>query len=161
MTTFVQQDALFYLAHEVVEVSPKAWSDLYEQVFPRTIGGQQQCGRCGAWTYYGTRAINHDLGYCGCPIETDPVWREHPPGRGFRTIVDVDGRWRSQLFGEGEMENRYDAALLPLCETCFHPHGLHPWGRPCSLCHDCDGYTLRRPILLTREELNERETAVA
>lgn len=96
------------------------------------------CLRCGYIGDAGVMDINHDLGYCGCPNEHDPAWKNYEKAPGFRSVWN-NGTIRS-LLTEEEMSNRWDVGKLPLCADCGHAFGLHSYGRSCSLYCGCGGY---------------------
>lgn len=104
---------------------------------------QEICLRCGESSYSGTITINHDLGWCGCPNESDPTWKHFEKSSGWRGVVDADGNRRGQLTPE-EMADRWDCDKLPHCE-CGHSFGLHKYGRSCYLYCGCDGYEANAP----------------
>lgn len=102
------------------------------------------CLRCGAPAYYGTIDTNHDLGYCGCPNETDPTWSQYEKKSGWRGVETPEGERRGQL-NEDEMQDRWDDDKLPHCE-CGHSFGLHPHGTGCYLYCGCQGYEANAPM---------------
>ena len=88
--------------------------------------GQGWCGRCGQNTFAYGLTINHDLGYCGCPVEVDPTWSRYPrraDGRGFRGHGAV-GHANHGLLTVDELCDRWDRQYFPDC-TCGHPWGVH------------------------------------
>ena len=71
---------------------------------------QYRCGRCGALAFAGTFAFNHDNGWGGCPIATEPT-----RGTG-QTIREV-----------GLSAHRHDNQHHPHCARpgCGHARGIH------------------------------------
>ena len=80
------------------------------------------CGRCGEIDRF---TAQHDSGYVGCPIDSDPTWRRYPrraDGLGFRGH-GVTGYGYGILAVE-DLCDRWDARWWPDCE-CGHPWGVH------------------------------------
>lgn len=85
------------------------------------------CGRCGETVYPYDLTINHDLGYCGCPVESDPTWKRYPrreDGRGFRGHGAVGYPGEGGTLTVEDLCDRWDRQFFPDC-TCGHPWGLH------------------------------------
>ena len=91
--------------------------------------GMDWCGRCGETVFAYSMVINHDLGYCGCPVEFDPVLKL-APGPGFR--------WGTP-FDRDQINNRWDRQFFPDCE-CGDSCGIHKSDGLCIACYRCDEY---------------------
>lgn len=81
------------------------------------------CGRCGEIARFTT---DHDAGYTGCPIDSDPTWRRYPrrtDGRGHRGhgVTGYEGRG---ILTVADLCDRWDARWWPDCQ-CGHPWGVH------------------------------------
>jgi hypothetical protein len=87
------------------------------------------CGRCGEIIFNYSLVINHDLGYCGCPVEFDPVLKLNP-GPGFRHGVP---------FSIDELNNRWDRQFFPDCE-CGDACGIHDVNGFCIAYCGCHEY---------------------
>lgn len=102
--------------------------------------GMEWCGRCGHVGHVGEMLSNHDLGYCGCPIEYDPTWSKltdrRPDGRGWRGGAFVG---RSGQLTEAELFGRWDRQFIPDC-TCGCPWGVHDYGQTCIAYCGCRIY---------------------
>lgn len=93
--------------------------------------GHTWCGRCGEIIFNYSLVINHDLGYCGCPVEFDPVLKL-TPGPGFR---------RGTPFTREQMNTRWDRQFFPDCE-CGDSCGIH---QPDGMCYAYCGCHEYRP----------------
>jgi hypothetical protein len=146
----VTQLGLWHTGEELRDEQAITWNRMYgefqaAQNLPDEIDEwgntfkQYVCLRCGQGVYYGTISLDHDFGWCGCPVDLDPAWSKYEPGPGFRSVID-GGEIRSHLT-EDEMRDRWDADKLPRCQ-CGCSFGLHTYGRWCGVCHpaDCGGY---------------------
>ena len=82
--------------------------------------GRTWCGRCGEDVSAYDLTINHDLGYCGCPVDVDPVFKEATPAPGWRNTAEI-----STPFDYDALAHRWDRQFYPDCAACGHPWGLH------------------------------------
>ncbi|MDN5758693.1 MAG: hypothetical protein L0H59_09190 [Tomitella sp.] len=101
--------------------------------------GETWCGRCGATIGHYDLVINHDLGFLGCPAESDPTWSRYKTvgfrcavgyGQGILTVADLCDRWDRQHFAD--------------C-ACGHPWGVHGDGATCQAYCACQAYTVNDP----------------
>ncbi|MFF3056395.1 hypothetical protein [Streptomyces sp. NPDC057909] len=86
---------------------------------------QYRCGRCGALTYVGTFAFNHDCGWAGCYADTEPT-------RGMdQTIREI-----------GLSAHRHDNQHHPHCARpgCGHARGVHQGAPSPSVPEDSSCY---------------------
>ena len=93
------------------------------------------CGRCGANDRTATIHLNHDLGYSGCPIDSDPTWSRYPrrqDGHGWRG-GGIEGYPTSGILLEDDLCDRWDRKYFPDCE-CGHPKGIHASGHATAFC---------------------------
>jgi hypothetical protein len=98
--------------------------------------GMDWCGRCGEIVFAYSMVINHDLGYCGCPVEFDPVWK--------------DDAWRREIHSFGArgrldrdtLNQRWDRQFFADCE-CGDACGNHKEDGLCLACYRCHEYRPR------------------
>lgn len=119
-------EPLFATEAELEDERNRQATDAYNQTkSTRPDTGEQLpdgyvwCGRCGETVHAGALFNTHDIGYCGCPVETDPVFRTRKPLPGFRRVEGV-----TSPMGDEHLTTRWDRAYFADC-TCGHPWGLH------------------------------------
>ena len=95
--------------------------------------GMTWCGRCGEIIFAYSLVINHDLGYCGCPVEYDPVSDLLRHGPGFRPGTPFTRR---------QLNTRWDRQFFPDC-ICGDAFGNHHRGNICIGCFRCQQYRPR------------------
>jgi hypothetical protein len=91
--------------------------------------GMSWCGRCGETVFAYSMVINHDLGYCGCPVEFDPVLKLKN-GPGFR---------HGTPFNRDELNDRWDRQFFADC-VCGDACGIHQPDGWCYAYCGCDEY---------------------
>jgi hypothetical protein len=111
---------------------------------PDRPGGADVCLRCGFVDASYSIFINHDGGWCGCPVKHDPTWSQLPPREDGKGTRGHSRQGRTGHLTPEEMVDRWEVGKLPPCE-CGHPFGLHSYGTTCYMYCGCRGYEASAP----------------